>query len=81
MAKLVAPLHGTSALWVRIQTSLKNTKRSGSNTQVRQKIYKKIFPRLQWYVYSSLSAVNLRKTKQNTYIFLAGSGTGTSYQT
>jgi hypothetical protein len=46
MAKLVAHLHATAALWVRIQTSLKNTEykiqKSGQHTLARQKIYKKV---------------------------------------
>jgi hypothetical protein len=42
--KLVASLLDTAAVWVRIQTSLKNTKmgdKSGQHTLARQKIYKK----------------------------------------
>jgi hypothetical protein len=44
-AKLVARLLATAALWVRFQTSLKNTKgrhkqRIGQHTVARQKIYK-----------------------------------------
>jgi hypothetical protein len=50
VAKLVARLLATAALWVRVQISLKkihkgHKQKSGQHTLARQKIYKKRIPK------------------------------------
>jgi hypothetical protein len=67
VAKLLAHLLATAALWVRIQTCIKYTKwakmqRSGQHTITRQKNIQKIF-KLHFYSYVNLS---------RTFLFTSG---------